>query len=323
MRKNDSSLDFLDILSNKFKLPLPLIKSRYDKGSFYDLNSWHQFLHDNLYFIKAKPFVKWVGWKRQIIDKLIQYMPESFNNYFEPFVWWWAMFFSIQKECSILSDINIELINTYNTIKDNSSKLINFLKTLEYNLENYNTIRAWDREINFEDKYNSIERAWRFIYLNRTCFNWLHRVNSKWQFNVPMGKYTNPDFIQEENILAVSKLLNELNIKIVVQGFEDILKYAKKWDFVYFDPPYDTLSSTANFTSYNKESFGSNMQVSLSEVFSSLDKIWCKVMLSNHNTPLIQKLYWRFTIHIITARRNINSKSSWRGLVEEVIITNY
>lgn len=323
MRKIDSSLDFLNILSNEFKLPLPLIKSRYDKRSFYDLNTWHQFFHDNLYFIKAKPFVKWVGWKRQIIDKLIKYMPPSFNNYFEPFVWWWAMFFNIQKEWSILSDINVELINTYNIIKDNPSKLINFLKTLDYNLESYNTIRSWDRESNFEDKYNICKRAWRFIYLNRTCFNWLHRVNSKWHFNVPMGKYTNPDFIQEENILAVSKLLNELNVKIIVQGFEDILKYAKTWDLIYFDPPYDTLSPTANFTNYNKESFGINMQIRLNKVFELLDGMWCKIMLSNHNTPLINELYKQFNIHIISARRNINRNSSWRGLVEEVIITNY
>jgi DNA adenine methylase len=267
--------------------------------------------------------VKWVWWKRQLISQFEKLFPKQFNNYFEPFLWWWAVFFNLQKEKSYLSDINAELINTYQIIKNNPIELVAFLKTLKYSKEYYLEIRSWDRKINWQNKYSIIQRAWRFIYLNRTCFNWLYRVNSNGQFNVPMWKYTNPNFIQEENILNTSKLLNKTKAEIKLQSFEKVLNNVEIWDFVYFDPPYDVLSDSANFTSYDKSGFWQDMQKKLSEVFRELDRKWCYVMLSNHNTPFIRDLYKWFRFEIVKARRSINSKGTWRGQVDEIVFMNY
>lgn len=201
--------------------------------------------------------------------------------------------------------------------------MISFLESLEYSKEKFLEIRLWDREEKWQKKYSDIERAWRFIYLNRTCFNGLYRVNSRWEFNVPFWKYINPNYIQKENILNTSKLLNKTKAEIKLQSFEEVLNKVKSWDFVYFDPPYDTLTETANFTSYNESWFGRDMQIRLRDVFVELDKKWCKVMLSNHNTKFIMDLYKWFRFEIVKARRNINSKASWRGEVEEVVVMNY
>lgn len=279
----------------------------------------------NREIINARPLVKWVGGKRQLIEQFHDLFPkpDEYKNYFEPFLGGGAVFFSLQKKKSYLSDINEELINMYQVVKNKPEELINFLKTLEYNKICYEEIRAWDRNRNWKKKYSVIERAGRFIYLNRTCFNGLHRVNSRWEFNVPIGNYKNPDFVQEKNILNTSKLLQKTEAEIEVESFEHVVKKAKKWDFIYLDPPYDTLTETANFTSYNKDSFGRDMQIKLADVFKSLNKKGCKVMLSNHNTPFIRELYWDFRLEVVSARRNINSKSDARGGVEEVVVLNY
>jgi len=290
---------------------------------FADKNEAKAFFDAHKNMINAKPFVKWVWWKRQLIKQLDKLFPQEFNNYFEPFLWGWAVFFNLQKEKSFLSDINEELINVYQVIKTNPEKLIKFLKTLEYSKEFYTEIRAWDRTEKWLKGYTTIERAGRFIYLNRTCFNGLYRVNSKWQFNVPMWNYSNPDYVQEENIRNTSRLLNEVKAEIKLQWFDKVLDNAKKWDFVYFDPPYDTLTNTANFTSYNESWFGRDMQIKLRDVFAELDKRWCKVMLSNHNTPFIREIFAGFRFEIVKARRNVNSNWAWRGEVDEIVVMNY
>lgn len=317
------SIFTLQALANKYNISLWIVKSWYEQAGFKDIDEWIKFFDENIEIIKAQPFVKWVWWKRQLISQLEDLFPKEFNEYFEPFIWWWAVFFNLQKEKSFLSDINEELINTYQIIKDNPKKLIKFLETCEYNKEFYEKIRSWDRQENWQKKYSKIERAWRFIYLNRTCFNWLHRVNSKWQFNVPMWSYKNPDFVQKENILNTSRLLNKTNAEIKLQSFERVLENAQKWDFVYFDPPYDALTETANFTSYNENWFGRDMQIKLRDIFAELDKKNCFVMLSNHNTQFIREIYAWFRFEIVKARRNINSKASWRWEVEEIVILNY
>ncbi len=222
-----------------------------------------------------------------------------------------------------MSDINEELINTYQVIKTHPEELIDFLKTLKFTKECYTEIRAWDRETDGLKKYSKIERAGRFIYLNRTCFNGLHRVNSRGEFNVPMGAYKNPDFVQEKNILNTSKLLKQTKADIKLQSFEEVTKKAQSGDFVYFDPPYDTLTETANFTSYNKTEFGRDMQRKLAEVFRELDTRGCKVMLSNHNTPFIREIFKGFRFEIVKARRAINSNAGGRGEVEEIVVLNY
>ena len=313
----------LNNLAQKFGLTYLVVKSWWEEYSFTSEKEAEVFFEKNLDFIKAKPFIKWVGWKRQLIEQFQELFPKDFANYHEPFLWGWAVFFNLQKKKSFLSDVNEELINLYQVIKKEPKKLINFLKTLKYSKETFLEIRSWDREENWKKKYSDIERAARFIYLNRTCFNGLYRVNSKWQFNVPFWRYKNPDFVQEENILNVSKLLNKTQAKIKVASFEKVLENVKKWDFVYFDPPYDTLSKTANFTNYTDEGFGKEWQVRLSEVFRKLDKMWVKVMLSNHNTPFIRELYKWFKFDIVKARRNVNSKWNWRGEIEEIVVRNY
>jgi len=310
-------------LSNKFGISIQVVQSWFKRWFFSDLKSWEEFFEEHIDIIKAKPFIKWVWGKRQLISQFEELYPKEFNDYFEPFLWGWAVFFNLQREKSYLSDVNEELINVYKTIKTKPKKLITFLESLEYSKEKFLEIRAWDREEWGLKKYSDIERAWRFIYMNRTCFNGLYRVNSKWEFNVPFWKYSNPDYVQKENILNTSELLNKTKAEIKLQSFEKVLTKAKKWDFVYFDPPYDVLSTSANFTSYDSSWFWQDMQSKLAEVFKELDKKWVNVMLSNHNTPFIRALYEWFRFEIVKARRNINSKASWRGEVDEIVVMNY
>jgi len=311
-------------LSKKLGINYFIIKSWLeDNEKIFSIKDIEEFFQQNQEILKAKPFIKWVWWKRQLISQFQNLFPKEFNNYHEPFLGAGAVFFAIQKKYSYLSDINEELINAWLVVKNNPIELISLLKTFKYDKDFYLQIRSWDREKNWKEKYSNIERAARFIYLNRTCFNGLYRVNSKWQFNVPFWKYKNPDFVQEENILNVSKLLNKTQAKIEVASFEKVLENANSGDFVYFDPPYDTLTKTANFTNYTDDWFGKEWQVKLAEVFKKLDKMWVKVMLSNHNTPFIRELYKWFKFDIVKARRNVNSKWNWRGEIEEIVVRNY
>ncbi len=313
----------LQSLAEQFWLNFWIVQSWYKHKKFKNKAKAEQFFKENIEVIKATPFVKWVGGKRQLIKQLEFLFPKEFNNYFEPFIGWWAVFFNVQKEKSFLSDINEELINTYKVIKKSPRKLIEFLETLEFTQACYTEIRAWDREMGGLKNHTEIQRAGRFIYLNRTCFNGLHRVNSRGEFNVPMGAYKNPDFVQKKNILNASKLLKQTKAEIKLQSFEKVLNKAQKGDFVYFDPPYDTLTDTANFTSYNQSEFGHDMQRRLAEVFRELDARGCKVMLSNHNTPFIREIFKGFRFEIVKARRNVNSNAGGRGEVEEIVVLNY
>lgn len=314
-------LDTFDF--SQFGFDFQIVRSWFDHMKFATLDEAKVFFELNKNMINARPFVKWVWWKRQVLPQIAKFFPSEFNNYHEPFLGWWAVFFNLQKKQSFLSDINAELINTYQIIKNKPKDLIKFLEVCEYNKSFFEDIRAWDRQEDWQKNYTEVERAWRFIYLNRTCFNWLYRVNSKWQFNVPMWSYSNPDFVQKENILNVSKLLNKTKAIIKIQSFDKVLKNAKSWDFVYFDPPYDTLTQTANFTSYNESGFARNMQEKLRDVFVELNKMWVKVMMSNHDTPFIRELYKWFRFEIVKARRNVNSRGSGRGVVSEVVVVNY
>ena len=291
--------------------------------NFANIKEAKDFFDTNKEIINAKPFVKWVWWKRQLIKQFDKLFPLEFNNYFEPFLGWWAVFFNLQKKKSFLSDVNEELINVYKVIQKKPLELISFLEKQIVSKERFEEIRAWDRVENWQKNYNDIERAGRFIYLNRTCFNWLHRVNSRWEFNVPFGKYNNPDIVQRENIINTSKLLNKTKAEIKLQSFEKVVEKAKTWDFVYFDPPYDVLTTSANFTSYNQTGFWRDMQIKLRDAFVKLDKKWCYIMLSNHNTDFIREIYDWFRFEIVKAKRNVNSKGSGRGEIEEIVVMNY
>ncbi|NDK08635.1 Dam family site-specific DNA-(adenine-N6)-methyltransferase, partial [Candidatus Gracilibacteria bacterium] len=223
-----NSLDF----SIKFGLDFHIVKSWWDHLNFANQEEARIFFEKNKDFIDAHPFAKWVGGKRQILPQLKKLFPSEFGDYHEPFLGGGAVFFNLQKKQSFLSDVNAELINTYKVIKDTPKELIKFLETCKYDKAFYTQIRAWDRVENWQESYSEVERAGRFIYLNRTCFNGLYRVNSIGQFNVPMGGYSNPDFVQKQNLLNVSKLLNETKARIELQSFDKVLKNAKKDDFV-------------------------------------------------------------------------------------------
>ncbi len=275
--------------------------------------------------VKPKPFVKWVGGKRQIIEKIKEHVPKEFNTYFEPFVGGGAVLFELVPEKAVINDYNSELINVYNLL---ASKKLNYLykqlKTHESNNseEYYYAIRGMDRDKETFDKLKDYERAARTIYLNKACFNGLYRVNSKNQFNVPFNKRKKVNTFEKDNLEAIHEYLTINNITILNGDFEDSVEEAEKGDFVYFDPPYDNLKDDS-FTSYTDKGFGKDEQVRLFNCYKRLDEKGVKVMLSNHNTPFINELYKDYIITVISAKRNINSVGSKRGAVEETIITNY
>ncbi len=275
---------------------------------------------------KPKPFVKWVGGKRQLLTQfnlMNLYPPEKFDikigRYFEPFVGGGAVFFDLLPEKAYLSDLNNELVITYNVIKNDVEDLIKSLKKHKLDKEYFLKIRAQNPE-----KLSDLNTASRFIYLNRTCFNGMYRVNSKGGFNVPFGKYTNPLICDEVNLRKASKALK--NIEIKKQDYKEVLKKARKGDFIYFDPPYYPVSKTASFTSYTREAFLDKEQIELKDVFKELHKRGCFVMLSNSDTLFINKIYSGIKgvrITKVQASRAINSNASKRGKITEVLITNY
>ena len=275
---------------------------------------------------KPKPFVKWVGGKRQLLRQfrlMNLYPPERFNSktgrYFEPFVGGGAVFFDLLPEKGFLSDMNRELVVTYNVVRNQVNELIQALKKHKVNKEYYLKIRAQD-----PNKLDDVSVASRFIYLNRTGFNGLYRVNSRGGFNVPFGQNRNPLICDEENLKKVSAALQKVKIKH--QDYKEVLKKAKSGDFVYFDPPYYPVSKTASFTSYVKKSFLDKEQIELRDVFLELTKRGCFVMLSNSDVPFINKIYSGYKgvrINKVQAGRAINSNGSGRGKITEVLITNY
>ncbi len=272
------------------------------------------------------PFVKWAGGKTQILEKIEELMPKKYNRYFEPFVGGGALLFDIAPKDFVINDFNNELIQAYKCFTDETdySMLIKLLDEYQNNHseEQYYLTRAMDKEPDF----NSLpiyQRAARMIYLNKSCFNGLYRVNSKGYFNVPSNKKKIVNCYNESNFLEIVEYFKNSKYKILNGDFEKAVEEVQKGDFVYFDPPYDTWEDKDSFTSYAKNPFGKDEQVRLANVFKKLSQKGAYVMLSNHNTEFIQKLYSGFHIYIIEAKRMINSKASGRGNVEEVIITNY
>ena len=274
---------------------------------------------------KGKPFVKWAGGKRQIMDKLMKYVPYEFDTYYEPFVGGGALLFELSPKKAVINDSNKELMNVYEVLcnEEKFKKLCSTLNSYErdHSEEFYYELRNKDKNKSALGRLSDYTRAARTIYLNKACFNGLYRVNSKNEFNVPFGKKAKVNTYEGSNLITVSNYLTMNDIKILSVDFEDAVKDAKKGDFVYFDPPYD--SETSTFNSYTEEGFGKEEQRRLAKVFKELDEKGVYVMLSNHNTTLINELYKDYNIHVIEAKRNINSNGNKRGKVEEVIITNY
>ena len=275
--------------------------------------------------IKGKPFVKWAGGKRSVIDKLVKYSKEEFDTYYEPFIGGGALLFELMPKKAVINDYNEELMNVYRCIKNEEEfslmcKELNKHET-NHSEEYYYEIRNLDRDKVKYSKMPKYKKAARLIYLNKACFNGLYRVNSKNEFNVPFGKKTKVNTYDGVNLGIIYSYLNLSDVLMMSVDFEESLKNAKKGDFVYLDPPYD--SDTNTFNSYTENGFGKEEQRRLAKVFKELDKRGCYVMLSNYNTELIKELYSEYNFHYIKAQRNIGASAKNRGVVEEVIITNY
>ena len=275
----------------------------------------------------AQPFLKWAGGKGQLLGQYAQYFPRTSNGtYFEPFLGSGAVFFYLHGSGLFsryyLSDTNTELINLFVVVRDKHEELLEQLKIHKekHSKDYYYKVRELDRSPEWKNT-SDVVRAARMLYLNKTCFNGLWRVNSQGYFNVPMGHYKNPDIYNPERISKASRALQD--VVISCQGFEAVVEQATAGDFVYFDPPYVPLNSTSNFTEYSADSFTEQDQARLASVYRELDKLGCQVMLSNSDTPLVKKLYQGFNIIKVDARRAINSKPGRRGAIKEVLIMNY
>lgn len=277
----------------------------------------------------SRPFVKWVGGKRQLLKQFRDmnlYPPYAFNpekaTYFEPFVGGGAMFFDLLPKRAFLSDMNYELVVTYNVIKDNVDELIKKLKKHKKNNSKDYFLKVRAKNI---EKLSDVDIAARFIYLNKTGFNGMYRVNRSGQFNIPYADSKNPLICDEENLKKANKALKQT--KIIHQDYRKILEKAKKGDFIYFDPPYYPVNKTSSFTSYTKEGFLEKEQKELRDIFLSLHKRGCFVMLSNSDTDFINDLYKgldkKIVTHKVYAGRSINSKGDGRGKIKEVVVINY
>jgi DNA adenine methylase len=299
----------------------------------------------------AKPFLKWAGGKGQLLSKFRELYPQplkdnKIKHYYEPFLGSGAVYFDIAQNYNIekawLYDINPELVLTYKVVQQDAAKLIDFLYRYQKEYLKLSNVQRekyfYDQRTNYNlqrfnvdyDKYADtwIARAAQLIFLNRTCFNGLYRVNSKGDFNTPAGKYDNPTICDEYNLLAVAKVLENATIKRA--DFRQVKRDLKKNSFVYFDPPYRPISKTASFKAYSKNDFGDKEQIELAELFTSIDKSGEWIMLSNsdpkNNNPednFFDDLYSAYKLIRIPARRMINSDASKRGNINEIVVTNY
>ncbi|MGN0031119.1 MAG: DNA adenine methylase [Candidatus Gastranaerophilaceae bacterium] len=270
--------------------------------------------------LETYPIVKWVGGKRQLMFELLKNMPQNYNRYFEPFIGGGALFFELQPDNAYISDMNEELINLYQVVRDNVDELITDLQKHDISKEYFMEIRNIDRTEDYKN-WSDVQKASRFIYLNRTCFNGMYRVNSKGEFNVPFGHYKNPRIVDENNLINCSNLLQRTEIKHA--DFSEILTKVQEGDFVYFDPPYVPLSETSSFTSYTKDGFDLDMQIKLRDVCNELNLMGVKFLLSNSDTKFVNELYENYNIKKVFASRQINANADGRGKITEVLVRNY
>lgn len=269
------------------------------------------------------PVVKWVGGKRQLLDEITPLLPKRISTYCEPFLGGGAVLFSIQPPRAVVNDLNVDLIIVYEVIRDDVESLIESLKKHENTSDYFYSIRDIDRDKASYQALTKIEKASRLIYLNKTCFNGLFRVNSSGEFNSPFGHYKNPNIVNEPVLRAVSKYFNANDITFYSEDFAKTLGRVRKGGFVYLDPPYDPVSDTASFTGYNKGGFNRNEQIRLKNCCDELTQRGIKFLLSNSATDFIKDLYQEYDITIVKAKRAISADARKRGAIEEVLIRNY
>ena len=271
------------------------------------------------YFIS--PIVKWVGGKRQLLPEIMPFINKKCSTYVEPFVGGGAVFFELQPKKAIINDYNHELINVYIVIRDHAQELIQLLE--KHNSCNSEEYFYFVRTLDRMEKYKGmsiVEKAARIIYLNKTCYNGLYRVNSAGQFNSPYGKYKNPNIVNEALIRGMSKYLQSNKITIRQGDYKDVLKGLRRGAFVYLDPPYMPISSSSSFTGYTENGFSYEQQVMLKEECDKLREKGIAFLQSNSDCEEIQELYKGYKVKTVQAKRSINSKGDKRGEINEVLI---
>ena len=275
----------------------------------------------------VQPVVKWVGGKRQLLPEIVARVPKAFDpgtsTYYESFLGGAAVLFGLSPQKAVVNDSNEGLINVYQVVRDEVDELIALLSTYQNSPEFYREIRALDRDAEIFASLSDVEKAARFIYLNKTCFNGLYRVNKKGHFNASFGKYVNPKICDEGTLRDVSKYLNTAEIDFRVGDFEQCVEGAVEGDFVYFDPPYIPLSATSSFTRYTADGFDFEDQLRLRHVVEDLTQRGVFVMVSNSSSPLVANLYTDYRVEIVQANRRVNTKGTDRGKIDEFIVTNY
>ena len=273
--------------------------------------------------VLVAPVVKWVGGKRQLIDDLTPLFPKKITAYCEPFVGGGAVLFSLQPKIAYVNDINAELINIYEVIRDDVDALIAALSEHKNEEKYFYSIRDWDRDSETYLQRSKVQRAARIIYLNKTCYNGLFRVNNAGEFNAPYGHYKKPNIVSAPTLRAVSNYFQSTQLTFTYTDYAEVLSNVPKGTFVYLDPPYDPVSDTANFTGYTRGGFDRTEQVRLRECCDELTRRKIKFMLSNSATEFIREQYADYDITPVRAKRAINSNASKRGHVDEVVIRNY
>ena len=276
--------------------------------------------------MSLQPFVKWAGGKRQIMDKLLEFKPKKFRHYYEPFVGGGALLLELLPIHATINDSNKELMYVYKCLR-NKRLFKKFWELSKHHEENhseeyYYQVRDMDRKKSAYARMTMVEKAARCVYLNKACFNGLYRVSSKGYFNVPSAKREKVKCFDDKNMVELHKYFHKRKPIILNRDFAEAVKTARAGDLVYFDPPYDVVGEQS-FTSYTAVGFGRDEQTRLRDLIKELTERGVLVMASNANTEFIQDLYKDFNIHVISAKRMINSKGDGRGAVEEVIITNY
>ena len=266
--------------------------------------------------VPIQPLIKWAGGKQRLLTVYRKLFPKEFKNYHEPFLGSGAVFFYLRPKKAVLIDKNEELINFYRVVRDFPEELMELVLSYKVSKEFYYEIRSLNpREL------NEIQRAARFLYLNKTAYNGLWRVNSKGEFNVPFGRYKKVKFFDRDNLLRASELLKRATI--ICGDFEEVLNYVNKGDFVYMDPPYYPLSETSNFSNYTSDGFSKEDHIRVYNTFKKLDEVGCFVMLSNSDTEFIRNLFKDYSIIEVKAPRFINCKAEGRKPITELVIRNY
>ena len=275
--------------------------------------------------VLVAPIVKWVGGKRQLLKSLKPLLPKRLSTYTycEPFVGGGALVFDLQPQNVSLNDINAELMNVYRIVRDDVEYLIAALQEFKNDSDFFYQVRDWDRDKDIYNKLSGVQKAARSIYLNKTCYNGLFRVNNAGEFNSPFGNYRNPNIVNAPILRAVSSYLRQANVTLSTNHYATILETLPKKSFVYLDPPYDPISVTSNFTGYSREGFNREEQIRLRGCCDRMNEKGIKFMLSNSATDFIKEQYSAYNICIVQAKRNINSDANKRGDVPELVVRNY